>query len=111
MKSRTKFLVMAMVAMFAFSTPADAQWGGLLNKARKAVGIKTKQEKAIDEQKRKQDSIQAAIKSITPTIPQPAESGALIAIRWDKTKIGTWDPVKLEITFNKTYEDELQTRS
>lgn len=105
MKSRTKFLVMAMVAMFAFSTPADAQWGGLLNKARKAVGIKTKQEKAIDEQKRKQDSIQAAIKSITPTIPQPAESGALIAIRWDKTKIGTWDPVKLEITFNKTYED------
>ncbi len=104
MKSRTRFLVMAMSAMFAFSTPAEAQWGGLLNKARKAVGIKTKQEKAVDEQKRKQDSIQAAIK-ITPTIPQPAESGAPIAIRWENTKIGIWDPVKLEITFNQTYDD------
>ena len=105
MNRRTRFLVMAMVTMFAFSTPADAQWGGLLNKARKAVGIKTKKEKEIDEQKRKQDSIQTAIRSITPTIPQPAESGAPIAIRWEKTKIGTWDPVKLEITFNQTYDD------
>ena len=94
-----------MVAMFAFSTPAEAQWGSLFNKARKAVGIKTKQEKAIDEQKRKQDSIQAVIKSITPTIPQPAKSGAPIAIRWENTKIGTWDPVTLEITFNQTYDD------
>lgn len=96
---------MTMAAMFTFSTPAEAQWGSLLNKARKAVGLKTKQEKVTDEQKRKQDSIQTAIRSITPTIPQPAKSGAPIAIRWENTKIGTWDPVKLEITFNKTYED------
>lgn len=61
MNRRTSFLVLALVAMFAFSTTADAQFGGLLNKARKAAGIKTKQEKTIE--------------SITPTIPQPAAEG------------------------------------
>jgi cytoskeletal protein CcmA (bactofilin family) len=98
-------MMIALMAMFAFSTPAEAQWGSLLNKARKAAGIKTKQEKAVDAEKHRQDSIQAVIRSITPTIPQPAKSGAPIAIRWQNTQIGTWDPVKLEITFNKTYED------
>ena len=105
MKRRTTFLVMALAAMFALSTPAEAQWGSLLNKARKAAGIKTKQEKAQDEAKRRQDSIQTAIKSITPTIPQPAKTGAPNAIKWGDTKIGEWDPVKLEITFNQTYDE------
>ena len=105
MKRKSTFLIMALVGMFAFSTPAEAQWGSLLNKARKAAGIKTKQEKAVDAEKHRQDSIQEAIRSITPTIPQPAKSGAPIAIKWQNTQIGTWDPVKLEITFNKTYED------
>ena len=105
MKRRTTFLVMALAAMFTFSTPAEAQWGSLINKARKAAGIKTKQEKAQDEVKRRQDSIQTAIRSITPTIPQPAKTGAPNAIRWGDTKIGEWDPVKLEITFNQTYDE------
>lgn len=105
MKRRTTFLVVAFAAMFALSTPAEAQWGSLINSARKAAGIKTKKEKAADEQKRKQDSIQTAIKSITPTIPLPAASGAPIAIRWQNQKIGEWDPVKLEITFNQTYDE------
>lgn len=105
MKRKSTFLIMALVGMFAFSTPAEAQWGSLLNKARKAAGIKTKQEKAVDAEKHRQDSIQEAIRSITPTIPQPAKSGAPIAIKWQNTQIGTWDPVKLEITFNKTYEE------
>ena len=92
MNRRTSFLVLALVAMFAFSTTADAQFGGLLNKARKAAGIKTKQEKTIE--------------SITPTIPQPAAEGTKpIIIRWQNTPIGTWDPVKLEITFNQTYDE------
>ena len=105
MNSRTKFLVMAMAAMFAFSTPADAQWGSLINKARKAAGIKTKQEKAAEREQHRRDSIQDAIKSITPTVPQPAATGALNTIRWGKTAIGTWDPVNLEITFNQTYDE------
>ena len=96
---------MALAAMFAFSTPAEAQWGSLLNKARKAAGIKTKQEKAADREKHRRDSIQEAIKSITPTVPQPAATGALNTIRWGKTAIGTWDPVNLEITFNQTYDE------
>lgn len=107
MKSRSNFLVVAVLATFAFSTPAEAQFGlgGLVNKARKAAGIKTKQEKAIEQEQHRKDSIQEAIKSITPTIPQPAASGALNTIKWGNTPIGTWDPVNLEITFNKTYDE------
>ena len=108
---------MALAAMFAFSTPAEAQFGlgKLARKARKAVGLQTNQDKYEEyreqqakeekERKRKNDSIQLAIKDITPTIPQPAAKGALNTIRWGKTAIGTWDPVNLEITFNKTYDD------
>ena len=110
-------LVMALAAMFAFSTPAEAQFGlgKLARKARKAVGLQTNQDKYEEyreqqakeekERKRKNDSIQLAIKDITPTIPQPAAKGALNTIRWGKTAIGTWDPVNLEITFNKTYDE------
>lgn len=108
---------MALAAMFAFSTPAEAQFGlgKLARKARKAVGLQTNQDKYEEyreqqakeekERKRKNDSIQLAIKDITPTIPQPAAKGALNTIRWGKTAIGTWDPVNLEITFNKTYDE------
>ena len=114
---RTHLLVMALAAMFAFSTPAEAQFGlgKLARKARKAVGLQTNQDKYEEyreqqakeekERKRKNDSIQAAIKDITPTIPQPAATGKLNTIRWGKTAIGTWDPVNLEITFNQTYDE------
>lgn len=105
MKQTIKISLLIFTVLFAVNTPADAQWGSLLNKARKAAGIKTKQEKAQDAEKHRQDSIQMVIKSITPTIPQPAQSGAPCAIRWGDTKIGEWDPVKLEITFNQTYDE------
>ena len=105
MKRRNLFFGMALAAMFTFSTPAEAQWGSLINKARKAAGIKTKQEKAAEREQQRRDSIQQAIKSITPTVPQPAATGALNTIRWGKTAIGTWDPVNLEITFNQTYDE------
>ena len=114
---RTQLIVMALAAMFAFSTPAEAQFGlgKLARKARKAVGLQTNQDKYEEyreqqakeekERRRKNDSIQLAIKDITPTIPQPAATGALNTIRWGKTAIGTWDPVNLEITFNQTYDE------
>ena len=38
MKHSIKVAALALVAMFAFSTVADAQLGNLLNKAKKAVG-------------------------------------------------------------------------
>ena len=117
MKCRTQFLGMALVAMFAFCTPAEAQFGlgKLARKARKAVGLQTNQDKYEElreqqakdekERRRKNDSIQSAIKDITPTVPQPVASGALNTIRWGKTAIGTWDPVNLEITFNQSYDE------
>ena len=105
MNRKTSFIALALVAMFACSTPAQAQWGGLLNKARKAAGIKTKQEKAQDAAQQRMDSVAKAAAAITTTIPQAAESGQPITIKWGDTPIGTWDPVKLEITFNQTYDE------
>ena len=118
MKQSIKISVMALIAMFAFSTAADAQFGlgKLARKVRKAVGVETTQDKYEDlrEQmakedkirQQKNDSIKAVMASITPTIPQPAAEGtAPITIKWKGTPIGTWDPVGLEITFNKTYDE------
>ena len=90
MNRKTSFIALALVAMFACSTPAQAQWGGLLNKARKAAGIKTKQEKAQDAAQQRRDSVLKAAAAITPTIPQAAESGQPITIKWGDTPIGTW---------------------
>ena len=110
MKLSTKIMMLALAAMFVVSTPAEAQFGSLIRGARKGLGIKTKKEKreeaAAKEAQRKRDSVQAVINSITPTIPQPAPDGTrTIAILWQgQTKIATWDPVRLEITFNKKYE-------
>jgi len=118
MKLSVKISMLAFAAMFAFSTPAEAQFGlgKLARKVRKAVGVQTTQDKyeefreqqakedKIRQQKR--DSIKAVVASITPTIPQPAAEGtAPVSIKWKDTKIGEWDPVKLEITFNKTYDE------
>ena len=118
MKHSIKISVMALIAMFAFSTAADAQFGlgKLARKVRKAVGVETTQDKYEEfrEQQAKEDkirqhkndSIKAVMASITPTIPQPAAEGtAPITIKWKGTPIGTWDPVGLEITFNKTYDE------
>ncbi|MBO7044835.1 MAG: hypothetical protein J6W38_00550 [Prevotella sp.] len=118
MRLSVKISMLAFAAMFAFSTPAEAQFGlgKLARKARKAIGLQTTQDKYEEfrEQQakedkirqRKNDSIKAVVASITPTIPQPAAEGtAPVAIKWKDTRIGEWDPVKLEITFNKTYDE------
>ena len=108
MKTTLIITVMLLVAMFAFSTPADAQFGSL-NALRKQMGIKTKkekqQEKALEEARRKQDSIQAYIKSITPTIPQPRADAKPIDVKWNKNKVGQWDPATLKLTFDMTYDE------
>ena len=118
MRHSIRLSAMVLIAMFAFNTPADAQFGldKLARKARKAVGLQTTQDRyeEIREQQAKEekirqlkrDSVRAVMASITPTIPQPAVEGtAPVAIKWKGTQIGTWDPVELEITFNKTYDD------
>ena len=117
MKLSVKISMLALAATFTFSTPADAPFGlgNLARKVRKAVGVETQQDKyeefreqqAKEEKIRqhKRDSIKAVMASITPTIPQPAAEGtAPVTIKWKGTPIGTWDPVGLEITFNKTYD-------
>ena len=118
MRHSVRLSVMALIAMFAFSSTANAQFGlgKLARKVRKAVGVETQQDKyeEIREQQAKEekvrqfkrDSVKAVMASITPTIPQPAVEGtAPVAIKWKGTPIGSWDPVRLEITFNKTYDD------
>ena len=65
MKHLMKVSLMALVAMFAFNTTADAQFGGLLKKAKAAVGGKSsadsymEREKQLDEV-RKQRAEKAA---------------------------------------------------
>lgn len=107
MKLSVKFTAMALVAMFAFSTPAEAQFGSL-NALRKQIGIKTKkekaQEKALEEAKRKQDSIQAAIDAITPTIPQSQAGAKQIVMKWRGKRVGVWDPEALKLIFDETYD-------
>lgn len=83
--------MMALVAMFAFSTAADAQFSINLNKARKALGIKTKKEKAMD--------------ALKPTIPQPDKKGKPVTIKWMNKKVGEWDPATLMLVFNDTYDE------
>ncbi|MBQ7415034.1 MAG: polymer-forming cytoskeletal protein [Prevotella sp.] len=109
MRHSIKTTMMVLVAMFAFSTAADAQFSINLNKARKALGIKTKKEKkeeaAAKEAQRKRDSVQAVINSITPTIPQPDKKGKPVTIKWMNNKVGEWDPAALKLTFDQTYQE------
>ena len=56
MKQSIKISVMALVAMFAFSTAADAQFGKLLKKAKSAV-LGTSSQDAYWEQQRKNDEM------------------------------------------------------
>ena len=91
MRHSIKTTMMALVAMFAFSTAADAQFSINLNKARKALGIKTKKEKAMD--------------ALKPTIPQPDKKGKPVTIKWMNKKVGEWDPATLMLVFNDTYDE------
>ena len=56
MKQSIKISVMALVAMFAFSTAADAQFGKLLKKAKSAV-LGTSSQDAYWEQQKKNDEM------------------------------------------------------
>lgn len=91
MRHSIKTTMMVLVAMFAFSTAADAQFSINLNKARKALGIKTKKEKAMD--------------ALKPTIPQPDKKGKPVTIKWMNKKVGEWDPATLMLVFNDTYDE------
>jgi len=91
MRHSIKTTMMVLVTMFAFSTAADAQFSINLNKARKALGIKTKKEKAMD--------------ALKPTIPQPDKKGKPVTIKWMNKKVGEWDPATLMLVFNDTYDE------
>lgn len=91
MKSTLKTTVMSLVAMFALATVADAQTTTIdLGGLGKAFGIKSKKEKAMEK--------------IKPTIPQP-EKGKVVTVKWNKNKVGQWDPSTLKLTFNQTYDE------
>ena len=91
MRHSIKTTMMVLATMFAFSTAADAQFSINLNKARKALGIKTKKEKAMD--------------ALKPTIPQPDKKGKPVIIKWMNNRVGEWDPAALKLTFDQTYQE------
>ena len=84
MKHLMKVSLMALVAMFAFNTTADAQLGGLLKKAKQAVGGQSK-EKAYD-----------------PREARAAKEAAEIAARTGQVELKNWktgEIGKVENTF------------
>ncbi|MBO4482743.1 MAG: hypothetical protein J5735_02905 [Prevotella sp.] len=94
MKRTVKVLFLASVAMFAFNTVADAQFGGLLKKAKAAVGAKSSEQKAFEQE----------CEAGKLAIPQ-AKSGAPILFMVEKKgempfneAVASWDPQKLEVT-------------
>ena len=91
MRHSIKTTMMVLATMFAFSTAADAQFSINLNKARKALGIKTKKEKAMD--------------ALKPTIPQPDKKGKPVTVKWMNNRVGEWDPAALKLTFDQTYQE------
>ena len=98
MKHSLKTLLMAFIAMFAFNTVADAQFGGLLKKAKAAVGGKSNEDKEVA----------AHNEAYKLAIPQ-AKEGAVVNFSLEST-IGfetkneavaaSWNPATLEITIN-----------
>ena len=103
MKQSIKISVMALVAMFAFSTVADAQFGSLLKAAKKAV--KKEKTTTVTLPSGETQVVKGEI-----VIPQPAEKGGPIpSIRYgffynkemNKKQTGFWDPTTLKLTFNK----------
>lgn len=92
MKKTLKVSVMALIAMFAFSTVADAQFGGLkklANKAKAAVGADegTKNEKEIDE-------LIAKSKAFTPQKGKTPNA----TFTFDGTEVATWNGSSNELT-------------
>lgn len=81
-KALVAFLVLTMGVNFN----AEAQLGGLLNKAKGKV-IKSKEQKEFE----------AESEASKPAIPQP-KSGSMVMFMIGKQGVASWDPSKLEVT-------------
>lgn len=76
MKQKLKVSLMALVAMFAFNTVADAQLGGLLKKAKAAVSGSKSSNNAVAQAKAvaqapRNETVKAEIKPYDPNSPLP----------------------------------------
>lgn len=81
---------MALIAMFAFSTVADAQLGGLLNKAKSAVSSSSS------------SSSSKSAGKVKLAIPKTGSGDVIVFTRTgqdgNKNEVGKWNPVTGEIT-------------
>ena len=89
MKHSLKISLMALAAMFAFSTVADAQFGGLLKKAKAAVGG--------NEASKNQKEIEGLISKCKAQIPQKGQTPNAV-FSWDGAEVASWDGSKNELT-------------
>jgi hypothetical protein len=93
MKQSIKISVMALVAMFAFNTVADAQFGSLLKKAKQAAQKVT----GSDDVSKNKKEIPEQIGKLKAQIPQKGNTpNALFS--WDGVGIASWDGAKNELT-------------
>lgn len=90
MKHSIKVAAMALIAMFAFSTVADAQLGGLLNKAKSAVSSSSS------------SSSSKSAGKVKLAIPKTGSGDVIVFTRngqdGNKNEVGKWNPVTGEIT-------------
>jgi hypothetical protein len=93
MKHSLKISLMALVAMFAFNTVADAQFGALKKLAKSAGG----KSQALKE-------IEAFVEEHKVAIPQPKQGNPVdFSLEWEigfehkSGVVATWDPAKLEV--------------
>ena len=100
MKHLMKVSLMALVAMFAFNTTADAQLGGLLKKAKAAVRGKSDADKAKDVQKQLQ--AEKAEKDKANLNSYQAKMKALSEKLWD---LYSWKEGKVVQGHNHFYGD------
>lgn len=93
MKHSVKISVMAVIAMFAVSTTADAQFGSLLKKAKQAAEKVT----GNDDTSKNKKEIPEQIAKLKAQIPQKGETpNALFS--WDGVGVASWDGSKNELT-------------
>lgn len=93
MKHSIKISVMALVAMFSFNTVADAQFGGLLKKAKQAAQKVT----GNDDTSKNKKEIPEQIEKLKAQVPQMGETpNALFS--WDGVGVASWDGSKNELT-------------
>lgn len=103
MNRNLKLLQLAIVALFAFCTPAEAQFGNLINKAKKAVEKEAKQNDSKGNYTATQNGKVSQQSQKEEYIIAPQKGYGTMDIYFFTKKKGTYDAENLEIVLDQEY--------